>query len=79
MLDPKELELEQAVHDLIIDLCEVMYNHGYSEVSIGALMRVIGVANERARDHDAHVIDLLEHFAKDRTSADPIPPGTVLH
>jgi len=81
MSDLFELELEHAVRDLIVDLCEVMYRHGYHEISVGSLMRVIGVAGDRAAAHDSHMIDLHEHFAnKKNTDKDSSrPPGTVLH
>ena len=81
MSDPQELELEAAVRDLIVDLCQVLYGHGYSEISVGALMRVIGVTDERAAAHDDHVIDLLEQFGPHatKTTTPSRPPGTVLH
>ena len=74
-------QLELAVQELITDLCEVLYTHGYQEISVGVLMRVIGVSEEQCHKHDREVIDLLSHFAKQ--SAKPknthIPPGTTLH
>ena len=78
---PESQLLEEALRDLILDLCRVLHAHGYQEISVGALMRVIGVAEERAAHHDAEVIDLMEHFAK---PAFPhanvqVPPGTVFH
>lgn len=78
---PESQLLEEALRDLILDLCRVLHTYGYQEISVGALMRVIGVAEERAADHDAEVIDLVEHFAK---TAPPhanvqVPPGTVFH
>ena len=74
-------QLEDAVHDLVVDLCAVLYEHGYQQISVGALMRVIGVSAEQASQHDQDVIDLLQHFAK--SSPQPkntaVPPGTTFH
>lgn len=79
MSDPKELE--DSVRDLIVDLCAVLYRHGYQEISMGALMRVIGVSSDRASAHDRQLIDLHEHFADQKTphKNQVVPPGTVFH
>lgn len=78
---PSTQSLESAVSNLIIDLCRVLYQHGYREISVGALMRIIGVNETAAVDHDDHLIDLDQHFAKsEQTNTAPhIPPGTVFH
>ena len=57
MLDDDRLEAE--VQDLLMDICEVMAARGYEVVSVGALMRLVGVGEDRAREHDA------EYFALD--------------
>lgn len=54
--------LEQAVQDLLLDICEVMGRQGYEAVNIGALMRLIGVGDERAAKHDAEFFQLDEEF-----------------
>ena len=41
-MDDEQL-LEETIQDIMIDICEVMYNHGYKEVPIGPIMRLIGV------------------------------------
>ena len=79
MLDLQELE--KSVRDLIVDLCGVLYHHGYQEVSVGALMRLIGVDPERAQAHDSNFINLHEHFSTHTPipKNQKIPPGTVFH
>ena len=57
MLD--DSQFEQAVQDLIVDICAVMYRRGYESVCIGHLMRLVGVPEERAHKHDQ------EHFVLD--------------
>ena len=74
-------ELEKSVRDLIVDVCGVLYNHGYQQISVGALMRLIGVDSKKAQAHDQNFIDLYEHFQNQSPppSNQKIPPGTVFH
>ena len=82
-LDP----LEDAVQDLIIDLCEILYKRGYRAVPIGGLMRLIGVNADFAADHDTEIFTLDNDFevmlkAKQlKKQQIPIapPPGATLH
>ena len=64
-----------------MDLCGVLYSHGYQEISVGALMRVIGVPAERAAEHDQDMIDIQSQFAglMPMPKNIEIPPGTVFH
>lgn len=82
MLD--ESALEQNLHALIVDLCRVMHEHGYESLNVGAMMRLIGVGEERASRHDEEWVDLAEYFAKNQSAPDrPIPKinaeGKTLH
>ena len=82
MLDASALE--QNLHDLILELCHVMHNHGYESLNVGAMMRLIGVGEERASQHDEEWIDLAEHFEKQKQVSDrPISKtnseGKTLH
>lgn len=77
-------ELEQAVHDLIIDVCEVMHRRGFESASVGAIMRLIGVPEERAQQHDDEEFVLGDDFArmiKQRKQPIPAkaPDGATLH
>ena len=60
MLDDKDLEA--AVQDLIMDICEIMYRRGYNMVCIGHLMRLVGVTEEKAQTHDQEFYALDEDF-----------------
>lgn len=73
--------LEQSLRLLIVDLCRVLHSHGYQEISVGALMRVIGVEESRACEHDTVLIDLTEHFATPgwQHSNQEVPPNTTFH
>jgi hypothetical protein len=88
MSDDKQLE--DAMRDLILEVCEVLHARGYDEVPVGAMMRLIGVSEERARDHDQEFFALDEEFARQvkkknsskKRNRKPIahaPAGVTLH
>jgi hypothetical protein len=85
-------ELEENIHKLILELCTVLYYNGYREVPIGAMMRLIGVAEEHASKHDGGHFELDEEFeqimkeqeAEDEQETSLIddnrrPPDATLH
>jgi hypothetical protein len=74
-------QLEDAVRDLIIDLCAVLQQHGYRQISMGHLMRVIGVDPQQANRHDSDMIDLLDASLSPSKipSSMSVPPGTTIH
>lgn len=85
-MQPKPDPLEDAVQDLIIDLCEILYKRGYRTVPIGAIMRLIGVEEARAAEHDDEIFSLDNDFelmlqAKQEEQNIPQapPPGATLH
>ena len=92
MLDDKQIEA--AVQDLIIDICEIMYRRGYETVCIGHIMRLVGVSEERARTHDQEFFPLDEEFRtmleqrknkpekthkKNKKTSRHTPDGVTLH
>lgn len=82
MLDRQDLE--ESVRDLIIEICGILYLRGYREVSIGAMMRLVGVDSESAANHDQDYIELGTEFAallahqKDPELA-AVPPDATIH
>lgn len=62
MLD--NIEVEDAVKDLIVDLVMVLYAHGITQVHMGGLMRMVGVADESAAEHDDEIMVVTQEFAK---------------
>jgi hypothetical protein len=93
MLDDNDLEA--AVQDLIMDICEIMYRRGYQQVCIGHIMRLVGVTEERASAHDQEFFALDEEFRvmldqrekknkkstskKEKTTPRHTPDGVTLH
>lgn len=78
-----DLELEVHVQDLLIDICEVLHRHGIMVISVGALMRLMGVNDRRAAQHDDEFITIDEHFSEllreRKTVPESRPSGTILH
>jgi len=85
-------ELEDHIHKLILELCAVLYYNGYREVPIGAMMRIIGVPEEHASEHDGGFFELDQEFeqimkeqeAEDEQETSLIdeyyrPPDATLH
>lgn len=64
MENDKEYLNKLTVQELILELCTVLHRYGYPEVSIGAMMRVMGVPEERAKRHDREYIELGEQFSQ---------------
>ena len=62
MLTDEELDIK--VKEIMFDLMLVLYSHGITEVNVGALMRILGVRAEVAKEHDAESVELTDEFAK---------------
>ena len=78
MLD--EQELEKQIHEIIIDICALMKSRGYEMVSVGAIMRLVGVDPAQASRHDDELFDLGEEFEAmldRRRRPDRAPPHTL--
>ena len=82
MLDDDQLEAH--IRELIVDLCEVLWQRGYTIVPVGAMMRLVGVENERAARHDDEYFALDADFqaileSRKTPPPEPPPPGVTLH
>ena len=73
MLDDRDRE--QSVKSLITELCEVLDRHGIETVSLGAMMRLLGIDDQRAQDYDREWIYLGEQ----RHEIVARPPDQKLH
>ena len=60
----EDIKIEAEVRVLIYELMMVMYQHGIREVHVGGMMRMLGVANETAQNHDDEMVILDDKFAK---------------
>lgn len=62
MLD--DVELDQTIRLAILNLMVVLYDCGIEEVHIGGIMRILGVSNDKAQQHDNERLVLNEEFVK---------------
>jgi hypothetical protein len=76
---------EEAVKDLVINICLVLSEFGITEVHVGGLMRLVGIEEDIACQHDDElmVITDIQQLEKSADNATEIvevsPPGTTIH
>lgn len=80
---------DNTIHDriknIMLDVMAVLYENGIKEIHMGAMMRLLGVADEAASQHDDEMIELDEKFAEmiaaqgKGSVKTEIPAGTVFH
>lgn len=73
------------IKNVMLDVMIVLYENGIREIHMGAMMRLLGVADSVAADHDHEIMELDENFANmvaelnKSTRPVPIPSGTTIH
>jgi hypothetical protein len=78
MLD--NLDIDQAVRLAILNLCVVLHDCGITEVHVGGIMRILGVPDNLAREHDNERVVLDDEFVKYVEQINqPRPVDQVLH
>lgn len=82
----EDQQLEEHVKEVMFEVMAVLWANGYKEVSIGALMRILGLDEEDAADHNDDYVLLDEHFAevaaemgKELKDNVVVPPNTTIH
>ena len=60
----ENIELDQTIRLAILNLMLVLYDCGIEEVHVGGVMRILGVANDKAQQHDDERLVLDENFVK---------------
>lgn len=78
MLD--DLDIDQAVRLAILNLCVILHDCGITEVHVGGIMRILGVPDNLAQEHDDERIILDNEFVKyvDQINQ-PRPVDQALH
>lgn len=76
---------EEAVKDLVVNICLVLSEFGITEVHVGGLMRLVGIDEETATQHDDELmiiagIHQMENPENQTTEIIEVtPPGTTIH
>ena len=60
----ENLEVDQAIRLTILNLCVVLYDCGIEEIHVGAVMRLLGVSDDKAAVHDHERLILDDNFVK---------------
>jgi len=69
-----ELQIEKRVKHLVAGLIAYLRENGINTISVGGILRILGVPNDVAKDHDSEYIEIQdEEFELE------IPPGTTFH
>jgi len=78
MLD--DLDVDQSIRLAILNLMLVLYDCGITEIHVGGIMRILGVASEKAQLHDDERLVLDDNFVKyvEQINA-PRPTDQTLH
>ena len=78
--------LYEYVRTVMLEVMAVLYANGHRQLHVGAMMRLIGVDEERAAMHDDDRIDIDESFAELANDVNikyllqsRIPDGATIH
>ena len=78
--------LYEYVRTVMLEVMAVLYANGQRQLHVGAMMRLIGVDEERAALHDDDRIDIDESFAELANDVNikyllqsRIPDGATIH
>jgi hypothetical protein len=78
--------LYEYVRTVMLEVMAVLYANGQRQLHVGAMMRLIGVDEERAAEHDGDRIDIDESFAELANDVNikhllqsRIPDGATIH
>ena len=70
----------------MIEVMAVLYSNGQRSVNVGALMRLLGVPDSQASEHDDERIDmddqfqeLVKEFYSQQAAQSTIPAGATIH
>jgi len=76
----EDLEVDQSIRLAILNLMVVLYDCGITEVHVGGIMRILGVPDERASQHDDERVVLDPDFVKYVEQINqPRPIDQILH
>lgn len=80
-----EILNEEAVRELVVNICWVLTEHGITEIHVGGLMRLVGIDCETASDYDGDVMvitDIQQKIKEEGDTSELIetrPADSTLH
>lgn len=84
MLEPDEF-LHDRIKTVMLDVMAVLYDNGIKMVHMGAMMRLLGVDDAKATQHDNELLELDEKFGamlsqlNKNKAAVVVPEGATFH
>jgi hypothetical protein len=84
MLEQDEF-LHERIKTIMLDVMAVLYDNGIKHVHMGAMMRLLGVPDVKAAEHDDEMLELDEKFgamlSQLNKNAAPVevPEGATFH
>jgi len=75
-----DIKVDQVLRLAMYDLMLTLYNQGITEIHMGGLMRLMGVPNESAIEHDEERVILDDKFVEYvHEIKKPVPAGQTIH
>lgn len=78
--------LYQHVRQIMVEIMAVLYANGQRQLHLGAVMRLIGVDEDMAREHDETKIEIDENFLELASELNiqhlirpRVPAGATIH
>ena len=71
-----DLIIQNGIAGVVVDMCRTLYINGIDYVHVGALMRLLGVDEEQASEHDDTYFHLDEDFVQQLDEMDKIDEET---
>lgn len=79
-------QLYEYVRTVMVEIMAVLWANGQRQLHVGAMMRLLGVPEEKACEHDEERIDIDENFVELATELNikyliqsRIPDGATIH
>ena len=77
--------IHERIKNIMLDVMAVLYDNGIKTVHMGAMMRLLGVADIKAAEHDSEIIELDEKFGallsqlNKKVESVEVPKGSTIH
>jgi hypothetical protein len=76
--------LHERIKAIMLDVMGVLYDNGIKSIHMGAMMRLLGVADDKAAEHDCDVIELDEKFGAmlaelNKSTPTEVPRDATIH
>ena len=83
MLDSDEI-LHERIQTIMLEVMGVLYGNNITLVHMGAMMRLLGVPDSKAAEHDNEMLELDEKFGAmlrelNKSTTTEVPKDATIH